>query len=286
MQKFLTLVLFLALTPCLRADGATAADDAATAATAIHVEGTVLFETQAGGLQPVQLGQLFEAGDHLVTREDSSLELALADGSTLALGANTEMVVHSVGLGGDGSQNFFEVLKGRLDAIVHKLTAGASFEVGTGNAVAAVKGTQFEVSAETGDSAVTVQEGLVAMSDAQRQHTVMVPALQTAQAQGKTLGRPRALSPREVQAFRQRWAAARAIHAQRRVLLRRLQPLRRRQLARLQVRRQWLRQRVRNFRMHPDRHPAWAAARQRARADQAARRHPVRRRPRRRAAGE
>jgi len=194
------------------------------------------------------------------------VELALADGSTLSLGSNSEMMVHSVGQGGDGSQSFFEVLKGRMNAMVHKLTTGASFEVGTANSVAAVKGTQFEVSAEAGGSAVTVQEGSVALSDAQRQHSVMVPPLQRAEVGAQGLGQARPLRPEEARAFTQRWAAARLIHARRQQLLRRFAPMRRRHLARLHARRGWLRKRLQSARMHPDRHPAWAAARNRAQA--------------------
>lgn len=219
MKKILLLFLLL-LSPALRAAGADdagdSADASATAATAIAMDGQVLSSAEGAELAPVALGQFFAEGDRLVTRENSSLQLLLADGSTLALGPNTEMTIGSLGSGGSGSKSFFELLKGSLNAIVQKLKDGAAFEVHTSDAVAAVKGTQFEVSAGSDESAVTVQEGTVAMSDHDRSHTVLVPRLHRAQAAKAGGLRPaQRLSKGEAKAFQQRWKAAREVHARR-----------------------------------------------------------------------
>ena len=235
MKKFLLFLLCLA--PLLRAEAPESSDE--DAATAVEVSGAVFFETEASQLKPVEEGQLFAEGDHLVTKDDGSLHLALADGSTLSLGSNSELWVKSVGRGGDGSKTFFELLKGSVNAIVHKLSAGASFEVSTSNAVAAVKGTQFEVSAAEGaDSAVTVQEGTVAMSDPDRKNTVLVPPLH------RSVGLRAAsrLSEREEKAFGQRWERARRVHARRAQLLKRFAGMRNQHRVALRARRRLLRQ--------------------------------------------
>jgi hypothetical protein len=191
----------------------------ASAATVIAMTGHVTYEDGDGTMKPVSLGQLFEAGDRLVTGDGSSLQLALADGSSLALGPNSELNVRSVGQGDKDSRSFFELIKGKVDALVRKLTLGAAFEIRTANACAAVKGTQFEVAFDSGNSGVTVLEGTVATSDAQRKATVMVAALHRSEVGAKGPSEPMALSEAESTQFRSRWAGARDIHARQAELL-------------------------------------------------------------------
>jgi len=91
--------------------------------------------------------------------------------------------------------------------------------------------------------------------------------MQRAEVGAQGLREARPLRDDEAREFTQRWAAARAIHARRGELLQRFRPLRRRHLARLHARRAWLHKRLQAARLHPDKHPAWAAARKRAQAD-------------------
>jgi len=253
MKKALILCLMLAL-GASRLFAADAGDSGDTAATAIAMSGQVLYEVDDGTLKPVELGQLFDEGDRLVTKEGSSLQLVLADGSTLSLGPNSELNINALGKGDSQSKSFFELVKGTVNAIVQKLTVGAAFEIHTTDAVAAVKGTQFEVAADSGaGSAVTVQEGTVAMSDAARTHTELVPRLHRAQFSAHGPWQARRLNRMEARAFTQRWAAARAIHARRMQLLNGFRAARAQHRADLLRRRPALRKRLLSRGLDPDR---------------------------------
>lgn len=186
-----------------------------TTATVIEVSGEVLYEAAAGVFKPVVLGQLFAEGDHLITRSNSGLHLVLADGSSIVLGPSSEMTLEKIGAGEEGSQTFLQLLKGTADAIVQKLKLGSAFELRTQNAVAAVKGTQFEVSDDGSTGSVLVREGVVAMSDLERINVVRIPAMNKASVNDGNLERPSRMSFLEANAFEQRWAHARMIHEHR-----------------------------------------------------------------------
>src|SRR5258708_26585434 len=156
--KFALLAMVLAGST-LRSDEATPDDTSTdtTTATAIEVTGDVVYEVDEGGFKSVELGQLFGEGDHVITRENAGLHMVLADGSSLALGPSTEITLTKIGAGQEGSQTFLEMLKGTANAIVEKLKKGSIFELKTPNAVAPVKGTQFEVNEDGAASAVSVR---------------------------------------------------------------------------------------------------------------------------------
>ena len=224
MNKTLTTLLAGSLTFALAAGLSAAEDLADNAATVLRLRGPVFYQEEGSDPEPVVEGQLFSEGDRLVTHEGGELELALADGSTMALGPNSEMTVKSLGSGAEGSQTLFVVWRGRLNAIVHKLSTGSAFEIETSSSVAAVKGTQFEVSAEEGAGVVTVHEGTVAVSDPQRRNTVMVPKFHQVRASQGAVQPARPLSREEAKEFTQRWAEAREVHAKRGLLLEKLKP--------------------------------------------------------------
>lgn len=246
-MKTLFLALLLA-SPFLRADDAV--DE--PAATVIELTGEAFYEAEGAEMKPVELGQLFAAGDRLQTRENSSLELVLADGSTLSLGPNSELSINAMGKGGDGSQSLFELFKGTVNAIVEKLTPGAKFEIKTNYAVAAVKGTQFEVSAEESESAVTVAEGTVAMSDPEGKRRQDVSPLQRCSASQGRLNPAFALGKREAGEFRARWERARMIHGQRKELIKAFEQHSHERKAALQARRALWRQRQKDREKHAD----------------------------------
>ena len=215
MIKTALLLFIIALAPCLQ--GQSASED--TAATLIEMSGEVFYEADKGSMKPAELGQFFIEGDRLQTKEASSLQLVLADGSTLTLGPNSELSIASTGNGDADSESLFELIKGSVNAIVEKLKEGASFEIKTAHSVAAVKGTQFEVSADEAESAVTVQEGVVAMSDLEHKKTEAVHPFQRCSGSATRLSGAFDLSKREAGEFKSRWERARMIHGQRREIM-------------------------------------------------------------------
>ena len=145
-----------------------------------------------------------------------------ADGSSLVLGPNSQVTLESLGAGGAGSNTVIKLLKGLLNAMVEKLSADAVFEVQTANAVAAVKGTDFEVAVGSDDTAVTVSEGTVQLGDAGRRRFEPVGPLQRRRFALNRMLAAETLSRRDASAFGERWQRARMFHQQRHELLKNL----------------------------------------------------------------
>ncbi|HTB21402.1 MAG TPA: FecR family protein [bacterium] len=202
----------------LRADSGTA--DGSVAATAVSVTGDVRLQ-MGDGWQTVQVGQLLTQGDRVVTGDDSALQMVLADGSSVALGADSELSLASVGSGAPGSVTLLSLARGLLDTMVEKLKLGSRFEIETPYAVAAVKGTDFEVSAAGQGAAVTVNQGTVQMGDSSRAYFWPVRPMERCQMEGRRMTALRPLSMQERVTFQRRWAMAHVLHARRRMLMRR-----------------------------------------------------------------
>jgi hypothetical protein len=194
---------------------------ASVAATAVNVQGDVRVQ-DGDAWDAVEEGQLFAQGDHLRTADDSTVHLVLADGSSVALAPNSEITLDKLSAGGEGSVTLLTLARGLLNTMVEKLKSGSSFEVQTPSAVAAVKGTDFEVSENNGESAVTVNDGVVQMGDAGRSHFEPVHPNERRRFAGHRLLAAETLSLAERNAFHSRWANAHRLHAQRAMLMGRL----------------------------------------------------------------
>lgn len=215
---FLT-CLALALSPRLHAisDAESAAES--VAATVITFEGRCEL-VDNGHATALALGQLLGPGDAVRTGEDGSLQLALADGSSLALGPNTELTLKELGPGGESSRTTLQLLRGLMNAMVEKLSPSGSFEILSANAVVAVKGTDFEVQADGDDTSVTVNEGVVQLGDSQRRRFEPVLPMHRRRFLMNRMLVEEALAKREINSFHERWARAHLFHAQRHELLR------------------------------------------------------------------
>jgi hypothetical protein len=207
----LTISLFLALSGVVQARQE-------PLATLISFEGDVQVGL-ANDLRPADLGQFLAAGDRIVTGEDSGAHLVLADGSSLVLGANSNAKLKALGNGRPGSPTFLELSSGVADVMAETPGPGSLFKLETANASCAVKGADFELAFVPGDTQVTVNEGLVDLSDPSHKRTVSVHALEQAQLFAGRLDRPNAMSKRDIDDFRQRWERAHLIHQQRFELL-------------------------------------------------------------------
>lgn len=222
-MRFFCLSLALILLSAGALPGAGTAGTAAdtdNAATAIEVSGEVTYAADNGSLSAVELGQLFAEGDRLVTKENSSLHLVLADGSSLVLGPSTELTLSKLSKDETGRrESVFDLLKGAVNAMVEKLSSGSSFEIHTTEAVAAVKGTDFEVASDGAESSVTVKEGTVSMMDPLRRRVEAVGPFKRCLARRGSMGQALSLPKREAAEFQQRWERAHMIHAQRMELM-------------------------------------------------------------------
>ncbi|HTB34386.1 MAG TPA: FecR family protein [bacterium] len=266
----------LLLAPGHRLRAADAPDpDTSTAATVLNVAGTAEVQEEDQSWRKLEEGEPLDAGDRVRTGADASLHLLLADGSSVVLGANSEATLDSLGDGKEGSQTFIGLVNGLLNAMVEHLKPGAQFEINTDNAVAAVKGTDFEVSASAdAGAAVTVNNGVVQLGDRAGMHFAPVaPGEQRVFFNGR-LGLARRLRAEEFRAFQGRWARAHAWHQDRLRRFQRLRPFmraqRRRFLMRLQRRRAW-HQRMGVGQRQDGRHPLLQARERRQRRVQRAR---------------
>ncbi len=102
-----------------------------------------------------------ETGAFVRTGFRSKARISWADGSSVELGANSSYQLQKDDPATGLSMN---LLGGKLKAAVAKL-AGRRFEVGTTNAVCAVRGTEFEISVQNNNTNVLLHEGSLAVSD-------------------------------------------------------------------------------------------------------------------------
>jgi len=116
--------------------------------------GTVAIE-RAGTTIPGIYGMTLEVGDKLTTDAKSRVTIALSDGSQIELTESSTLVLTENILNPDGSRASTKItLLGGLVRSFVRVASGAApnFEVHTPNAVAAARGTKFDVSYEKGQA--------------------------------------------------------------------------------------------------------------------------------------
>ena len=126
----------------------------AYAGTISALNGTVTIE-RAGRSIPGVYGTTLQVGDKLTTDAHSRVTIALSDGSQIELTESGTLVLTENTVNPDGSRAGTKVtLLGGLVRSFVRVAAGAvpNFEVHTPNAVAAARGTQFDVSYEKGQA--------------------------------------------------------------------------------------------------------------------------------------
>ena len=113
---------------------------------------------------PAALENELKERDVIVTGERAWASIALSDGSELALGGSTTLVLNEYLLGDDGTRKsgVFSLLVGIVRAFVRGGNGG--FVIDTQAAIASARSTDFIVEAGDGDAAVFVAEGVVVVS--------------------------------------------------------------------------------------------------------------------------
>lgn len=155
--SFLTVLFF--------AGGAAAHAATKGAIKVTHLAGEAAVErAKDKSVSALALGAEVAEGDTVETKAGAKLELSLPDGSKLRLAEKSKVTLTEGRFGEKGERNVTASLwLGRLWAQVAKSIGGKdTFEVGTRNAVAGVRGTSFTVAAEQDlSSVVRVYAGTV-----------------------------------------------------------------------------------------------------------------------------
>ncbi len=113
--------------------------------------------------RPVDRAARLREGDTLRTGAAGKAELRMGEGHRLSVRQKTTLTVVAAG---KDLQYQFKVLAGRVRVLVKKLRPQSHFEIRTPLAVAAVRGTEFEMEVlDQGASRLSVVEGVVAFKD-------------------------------------------------------------------------------------------------------------------------
>ena len=197
--------LMLAVTLALGLNaGLPAATDLAATMLRAEGKGRVVLPTGTDG--EFKAGVMLRAGSRILTEESALAVLLLADGSRVNIGPNTDLTIADLSEDGGKNSTVFELLKGLFKASVQKLTVGSRFEVKTPDAVAAVKGTEYEVEVTDKGTEARVKEGKVWLEDAAREHKAVVGKRMSCTCDRKgPLHDPRRMTRDEVRHFGE-WA--------------------------------------------------------------------------------
>jgi FecR-like protein len=132
---------------------------------------------RTGATVAVAQGIPVQLHDRLVTAAKSTVTVTLTGGATLSLAENTNLVFDQSVVGGAGARNTqLNLFEGGLRSIVPPLVRNETFEIHTPNAVAAVRGTDFDTTYFEGAARpgfagcqrytdLRVREGTVAVSN-------------------------------------------------------------------------------------------------------------------------
>jgi len=120
------------------------------------ITGSASYVDQAGLSHPLKTGMVLQEGDTLQTGVDSTVDLHLPHNGP-AVGLNAESTLRFERLAfeetalGTVIDTRLRLSQGDMVGSVHKLLAGSRYEVRTPRGLASVRGTEFYVSAKTGD---------------------------------------------------------------------------------------------------------------------------------------
>jgi hypothetical protein len=148
------------------------------AGTVISVVGNPkISEDQGHSFHKVELGELVSVGA-IIRTGSGKVGVLLNEGSTVRLAQNTELTFKEQDPDQDQGGSVFALAKGFARFLVNKIKPGNHFEVHTSNAVAAVKGTDFEAGMDGGKTQVWVfahnSLGKLEFSDLKQLQTVLL----------------------------------------------------------------------------------------------------------------
>jgi hypothetical protein len=163
----------------------------------ILASGQVLIQRSATDFEPINVGDKLGPGTKIVTKEFSKVIIQFADLSTVELGSNAKMQLDSMSLysGGAMVDTKVRLQKGQIKTHANpQHEKGNSMQVITPSAIAAVRGTQFRVSAEDSTTTQETLEGKVGL-EAANQEVVVNMGFGSKAEQGKPPKPPVKLLP-------------------------------------------------------------------------------------------
>jgi len=128
----------------------------------VAIKGTA-FVTSGGKVQTVRPGQALHQGDQLHAPVGCGIRIRFTDGSTMALGENSIITIHTYTQQGNDRSAILEMVSGIFRAVVSPVTGNSVFAVRTPTAVAAVRSTDWMLAAKEDLTEVFVSEGFVAV---------------------------------------------------------------------------------------------------------------------------
>ncbi len=162
---------------------------ALASSTVLDIADGAVFVRHVGVESPGRDDQVLAEGDEVLTGEDGHAVILFFDGSTLALEPATSVRIDAARVEGRATLiDVYQAAGTTWHAVQRILEAGSRYEVTTPGAVAAVRGTAFQVSVGDEDDDVTTEEGTVEVM-AQRQSVRVTPGLRATVRHGD---RPRA----------------------------------------------------------------------------------------------
>ena len=124
------------------------------------VSGDATFTTAAGAVEPIKVGQQLAVGATIITKDKTKVVIQFADGTQTTLDSNAELYLKTMQIysGGVMVDTQLTLQKGQVKTSANPAhVQGNRLQIETPSAIAAVRGTEFRVSA---DGKMTTQETL------------------------------------------------------------------------------------------------------------------------------
>ncbi|HEY3299480.1 MAG TPA: FecR domain-containing protein [Methylophilaceae bacterium] len=134
----------------------------------IFVSGDARLQSESA-LEPIKVGQKLGVGARLFTKDYSKLIIRFADGTETTMGSNSELSLNTMSVysGGVMADTQLKLQQGQLKTRANPThTLGNRMEIVTPSAIAAVRGTEFRVSADEKSTKQETLEGAVKFSAA------------------------------------------------------------------------------------------------------------------------
>lgn len=156
----LYICLILGLSASLLSSCAKERKGAPVRAMTTFVIGTVVLERPGEPVRPIRHKEELKQGDVVKTGPDSMLVVQIGEESVIKIESGTTLAISQLLIPGDKQ---FNLEQGRMFTRVRHLGKEATFRVYTKTSLAAVRGTEFSVTAERNRSVVAVNDGTVAV---------------------------------------------------------------------------------------------------------------------------
>jgi hypothetical protein len=116
--------------------------------------------SDGGALQELQIGTTLEQNDRISTNKDGAAEIELVDGTSLTIGANSEIVLDKMIFDrGNAKTATFNLVRGTLRFVTGSSDHSA-YQIKTPVATIGVRGTVIDISLDKGDMVFNTVEGV------------------------------------------------------------------------------------------------------------------------------